>query len=201
MTARLEGPLDQTAAEIRALRVALLLNGAMFVIGTAAGLLADSIGLLADALDMLADAGAYGLSLAAIGRSGLFKARVAGASGVILCVLGGGVLLDAVRRAFSESQPESSVIVLVSFVSLLVNAYVIRMLMRLRRQEVHIRAAWLFTRADVVANLAVMFAGVLVMFTGSRFPDILAGLGVGCYVMFEGVGILRSARRSLLSGS
>ncbi len=193
--------MDQTRAETRALRIALLLNGAMFVIGTAAGLLAGSIGLLADALDMLADAGAYGLSLAAIGRSGLFKARVAGASGVILFVLGGGVLLDAVRRAFSESQPESSVIVLVSFVSLLVNAYVIRMLMRLRRQEVHIRAAWLFTRADVVANLAVMSAGVLVMFTGSRFPDILAGLGVGCYVMFEGVGILRNARRSLLSGS
>jgi Co/Zn/Cd efflux system component len=93
--------LDQTQAEIRALRVALLLNGAMFVIGTAAGLLADSIGLLADALDMFADAGAYGLSLAAIGRSGLFKARVAGASGAILFVLGGGVLLDAVRRAGS----------------------------------------------------------------------------------------------------
>jgi cation diffusion facilitator family transporter len=193
--------LDQTQAEIRALRVALLLNGAMFVIGTAAGLLADSIGLLADALDMFADAGAYGLSLAAIGRSGLFKARVAGASGAILFVLGGGVLLDAVRRAFSESQPESGVIVLVSLVSLMVNAYVIRMLTRLRRHEVHIRAAWLFTRADVVANLAVMSAGVLVMFTGSRFPDILAGLGVGCYVMFEGVGILRNARRSLLSGS
>jgi cation diffusion facilitator family transporter len=188
--------VDQTQTETRALRIALLLNGAMFVIGTAAGLLADSIGLLADALDMLADAGAYGLSLAAIGRSGLFKARVAGASGAILILLGTGVLVDAFRRAFSDSQPESAVILLVSLLSLAVNAYVIRMLTRLRRHEVHIRAAWLFTRADVVANMAVLTAGVLVMFTGSRFPDILAGLGVGCYVMFEGAGIVRNARHA-----
>ena len=41
----------------------LSLNAAMFVIGMAAGLLAQSIGLLADALDMLTDATAYVLAL------------------------------------------------------------------------------------------------------------------------------------------
>jgi Co/Zn/Cd efflux system component len=53
----------------RTLRIALTLNLAMFVIGTTAGLGAQSSGLLADALDMLADASAYAIGLLAVTRS------------------------------------------------------------------------------------------------------------------------------------
>ena len=63
----------KTEAERKTLRVALSLNAAMFVIGTVAGLLAQSTGLLADALDMLTDAVAYGLALMAISRGLAFK--------------------------------------------------------------------------------------------------------------------------------
>lgn len=51
----------QTEAERVTLRTALALNATMFVVGTAAGLWAQSSGLMADALDMLADASAYAL--------------------------------------------------------------------------------------------------------------------------------------------
>ena len=58
-------------------RIALLLNVGMFVIGTTAGVLSQSNGLLADALDMLTDAIAYVLALMAITRGPEFKKNAA----------------------------------------------------------------------------------------------------------------------------
>ena len=190
----LVGHSGTSAAESRILRTALVLNGAMFVVGLVSGLIADSLGLVADSLDMLADAGAYGLSLAAIGRSDRFKGRVALLSGTLLLLLGCGVLLDAARRAIGTSEPESAAIIVVATLSLAVNAYVIRTLTRFRKGEVHLRAAWIFTRADVVANVAVITSGLLVLATGSRYPDLVAGFGVGCYVVREAWEILSTSR-------
>lgn len=186
----------ETSGERRVLRIALALNATMFVVGLGAGLVAESLALVADSLDMLADALAYGLSLAAIGRSDLFKARVASISGSILFVLGIGVVLDVVRRALQGSDPDSAFMVATALLSLVVNAYVIRTLARFRRGEVHLRAAWLFTRADVVANFGVILSGLLVFVTGSRYPDLIVGFAIGCYVIREAVEILNSARHS-----
>lgn len=183
-------------SERRVLRTALGLNATMFVVGLAAGLIAESLGLIADSLDMLADALAYGLSLAAISRPALFKARVARLSGTLLLLLGAGVVLDVARRAWLGSDPESGVMMVTAALSLAVNAYVIRLLTRFRRGEVHLRAAWLFTRADVVANIGVIVSGLLVLLTGSRYPDLIVGLAIGAYVIREALEILENARRA-----
>ena len=184
------------AGERRVLWIALALNATMFVVGLVAGLAGNSLGLIADSLDMLADALAYGLSLAAIGRSALFKARVARMSGTLLFVLGVGVVADVIRRALSGSEPESGIMLVTAAASLVVNLIVIRMLTRFRKGEVHLRAAWLFTRADVVANLGVMLSAAAVALTGSRYPDLVVGFAIGCYVIREAVEILQNARRA-----
>jgi hypothetical protein len=57
----------------KTLRVALVLNATMFVVGMAAGLWAQSSGLMPDALDMVIDATAYGLRLMAVTRGPPFK--------------------------------------------------------------------------------------------------------------------------------
>ena len=67
----------------------------------------------------------------------------------------------------------------VAFVSFLVNANVLRLLGRYRQGEVHLRATWIFTRVDVIANIGVMISGLLVLLTGSRIPYLLVGGGIG----------------------
>jgi Co/Zn/Cd efflux system component len=186
----------QASAERRVLSIALGLNASMFVVGLVAGLFGESLGLIADSLDMLADALAYGLSLAAIGRASIFKARVARMSGTLLLVLGLGVVVDVARRALAGSDPEAGIMLATASLSLVVNATVIRMLTRFRRGEVHLRAAWIFTRADVVANIGVILSAVLVFLTGSRYPDLIVGLAIGGYVIWEAVEILQRARRA-----
>jgi Co/Zn/Cd efflux system component len=70
------------------------------------------------------------------------------------------------------------------------------MLARYRQGEVHLRASWIFTRADVIANLAVILAALLVKVTQSRMPDIVIGLAIGIYVVREAIEIRTMASRS-----
>ena len=168
----------------------------MFVVEVAAGIIAGSVGLIADGLDMLSDASAYAIGLIAIGRTDRFKANAAAASGFLLLLLGLGVMVDVVRRAVSGEAPEGSIMIVVAAIALTVNSIVLRMLGKQRNQEVHMRATWIFTRADVVANIAVILSGVAVLVTGNRFVDLIVGGAIGIYVIREAAEILREAREA-----
>lgn len=182
--------------ERRVLMMALSLNATMFVVGIVAGVLAKSTGLIADSLDMLADAGAYGIALVAIRRGGLFKARAATVSGMVLLALGVGVLGEAVRRGLSRTSPQIVIMLGVAFVSLIVNSTVLYQLGKFRRGSVHMKATWIFTRADVIANIAVILSGAGISLTGWNVLDAMVGAGIGLYVCKEGWEILREARES-----
>ncbi len=186
----------QNAQERRVLRIALVLNAAMAVIGGVAGWIAQSAGLLADALDMLSDATAYAIGLIAIGRAARFKANAAWLSGSVLLVLGLGVLVEVGRRVIHGAEPLSGWMIGTALLSLAVNVTVLRMLSPLKSGEVHLRATWLFTRADVVANLGVILAGLLVLWSGSPYPDFVIGTLIGLYVIKEAAEILGDARRA-----
>jgi len=186
----------ETKAQQRVLWIALILNATMFVAEVTAGVIANSTGLIADGLDMLADASAYAIALAAVGRSARFKANAATLSGGLLLVLGIGVLVDVVRRIVSGEPPEGVWMLAVAAVALAVNATVLRLLSKQRKDEVHIRATWIFTRADVVANIGVILAGVAVLLTGIRYFDLAVGAAIGVYVAKEALEILSEAREA-----
>lgn len=182
--------------EQRILRIALALNAAMAIVGGVAGWIAQSTGLLADALDMLSDASAYGIGLLAIGRTARFKANAALLSGMLLLVLGVGVLVEVGRRVLHGADPLSGWMIGTALLSLAVNVSVLRLLAPLKDGEVHLRATWLFTRADVVANVGVIVAGGLVLLLKSPYPDLVIGALIGLYVTKEAFEILSDARQA-----
>ena len=184
----------QPDAERATLRIALALNATMFVVGTAAGVWAQSSGLLADALDMLVDASAYALALLAVGRGAAFKRNAARWSGALLLILGAGIVVDAIRRSVYGSEPVGQAMMAFSLASLAVNVTVLRLLGRFRHGEVHLRSTWIFTRADVLANVGVFASGLVVWLTGVRVADLVAGFAIGLYVAKESIEILRATR-------
>jgi Co/Zn/Cd efflux system component len=147
-----------------------------------------------DALDMLSDAGAYAIALAAIGRSPLFKARSAAVNGLVVLMLGLGVLVEVGRRAIYGSEPQSAWMIGVASLALVVNVSVLWILRPIQQGEVHLRATWICTRADVVANAGVIVSGVLVAATGFRIADLIVAAAIGAYVIKEAIEILREAR-------
>ena len=186
----------ETTAQRRTLWLALVLNAAMFVVETGFGLRFSSAALVADGLDMLSDASVYGIALLAIGRSLAFKARSASFSGIMLLVLGLGLIAEVARRFWYGAAPGGMAMIVVSLLALAVNAAVLRLLARHRDQGVHMRATWIFTRADVLANIAVILAGLAVLATGSRAFDLVVGLAIGAYVVREALEILQEAREA-----
>lgn len=189
----------ETQAQRRTLWTALALNAIMFVAEVASGIVFNSTGLVADGFDMLSDACVYGIALAAIGRGNTFKANAATTSGILLLALGIGLIVEVVRRAFSGDAPAGFGMIAVSLPALAVNIIVLRLLARQRSAEVHMRAAWIFTRADVVANLAVILSGIAVVLTQSRYFDLTVGAAIGAYVIREAFEILTEARNARLA--
>lgn len=104
-------------------------------------------------------------------------------------------MVDAIRRTLKGDVPELLLMAGAAVRSLLVNATVLRMLTRFRTGEVDLSASWIFTRADVIANIGVMIAALLVAATALRTADLVVGLAIGAYVITEAREILRDARR------
>jgi cation diffusion facilitator family transporter len=183
-------------AESKVLWQLLAINAVMFLLEFVIGWLAQSTGLIADSLDMLADAGVYGIGLYAVGRSLRAKTHTASVSGILQIALATLVVVDVLRRYVVGSEPFAGLMMGVSLLALAANLACLALLAKHRDGEVHMRASWIFSTNDVLANLGVILAGALVYFTGSRTPDLIIGLIIALLVARGGVQILREARVS-----
>jgi len=179
------------AAESRVLGQLLAINALMFIVELVLGLIAQSAGLIADSLDMFADAAVYGLSLYAVGRAAKAQRRAAQLSGWLQILLAVGALGEVGRRAVMGSEPVEALMIGVALLALLANLSCVALLAKHRGGGVHLKASWIFSTNDVLANLGVVLAGVLVKVTGSAWPDLLVGAAVGCLVLWGAVRILR----------
>lgn len=182
--------------EKKTLIVLLSINAFMFVTELILGWLAESTGLIADSLDMLADAAVYGLSLYAVGKGILHQARAAQVSGFLQIILGLGVLFEVLRRLMFGSEPQSTLIISVGAVALLANIICLVLISKHREGGVHMRASWIFSTNDVIANLGVIVSGVLVAIIGSRFPDLIVGTIISLIVVLGGIKILQDAKET-----
>jgi cation diffusion facilitator family transporter len=191
----------ESAAQARVLWILLAINGAMFVSELGAGIVAESTALIADSFDMLADAAVYAVSIYAVSRSPLARAAAARLSGQLQLGLGVFAFLEVARRALFGSSPEPSFMIAVSTIALGANVICLRLIAAHREGGVHMRASFIFSQNDVIANCTVILSGFLVALSGWPFWDLLAGAGIGCLVFWGGLRILREARTAARSAS
>jgi len=179
----------------RVLRILLGINAAMFVAEFIAGVIAESTGLIADSLDMLADATVYLIALFAVGKAASAKITAAEVSGYFQIVLAIGVAGEILRRTIWGSDPEPLYMVGVSLLALLANTVCLVLIAKHRDGEVHMRASWIFSKNDVIANVGVILGGMLVYASGSRWPDLGIGAIIVGVVLRGGIAIIADARR------
>jgi cation diffusion facilitator family transporter len=185
----------KNTAERKTLRILLLINGIMFVVGIVGGIVAHSTALVADSLDMFADASVYTMSLYAVGKSAHHKNRAAIFSGIFQIALAVMTVVDVIRRFVWGSSPEPGWMMAIALLAMIVNSYGLYLLSKHRQGEVHMRASWIFTQNDVIANFSVIVAGLLVVLFQSRLPDLIVGFGIASLVVWGGIRIIRDAQR------
>ncbi|MDH5229791.1 MAG: cation transporter [Gammaproteobacteria bacterium] len=177
----------------RVLILLLLINFGMFLFEIVFGLIAQSTALIADSLDMLADATVYAIAWVAVGRSVSLKIKAARVSGLLQITLGLMVLSDVVRRFFIGSEPQSLIMFAIGTLALLANIICLGLIAKHRQGEVHMRASWIFSKNDVIANLGILLAAGLVYLFESNWPDLLVGAVVAIVVIRGGIQILRES--------
>ena len=187
------------ASQKRVLYWLLGINAVMFFVEMTLGILADSTALIADSMDMLADAVVYGIGIYAVGKSILHKAKAAQISGYFQLLLGVIILIDITRRLFLGSEPISSLMIGMGFIALIANVACLVIIRNHKNDEVHMRASWIFSANDVIANMGVIIAGVLVVWLDSRVPDLVIGCIVSIVVLRGAWMILKDAKQEVLN--
>ena len=189
------GAEENSGTQAKLLWYVLFINLGFFFLEITTGWLSKSMGLIADSLDMLADAIVYGLSLWATGASSHRKAGVATASGYFQILLATIGLIEVVRRFIGfEELPDFRMMIVISILALTANSFCLYLLQQDRSDESHMKASMIFTSNDVIINIGVICAGVLVLLTGSRFPDLIIGGVVFVIVVIGAFRILKLAR-------
>ena len=165
----------------------LLINAAFFIIEIIAGLLAGSMGLVADSLDMFADAIVYGMAIYAVHKSSFTKKKVARISGYLQLALAIFGIAEVIRRyLISNSLPDHRLMIWISAFAFIGNAICFYLLQKHKNPEAHIVASKIFTGNDVLMNLGVIIAGVLVFVFHSFLPDLVIGTLVFALI-FRGI--------------
>lgn len=191
-----EATPEHDRVQRRILWTVLIINFGFFLVEIVAGAIAGSMGLVADSLDMLADAIVYALSLWAVGTAVNRKRRVATLAGYFQLALAGIGFAEVVRRFLGmETVPDSGTMIVVSVVALIANSFCLYLLQKSRDQEAHMKASMIFTSNDVIINSGVILAGMLVIVTGSRIPDLVIG-AVVFVIVFRGALRILSLGRS-----
>lgn len=183
---------DDRHKERRVLWQVLYINFFFFVLEILTGFIARSMGLVADSLDMLADSIVYALSLFAVGGTVSRKKKVAGIAGyfqLTLAIFGFG---EVIRRFMGhEETPEFHLMIIISVLALTGNAICLYLLQKSKSREAHMQASMIFTSTDVIVNIGVIVAGVIVYFTNSKVPDLVIGtiifvlVGRGAYRILQ----------------
>lgn len=174
----------------------LAINFAFFIIEMTTGIISKSMGLVADSLDMLADSFVYGISLLAVGGTLTRKkgiAKLAGYFQITLAIIG---FVEVLRRFFgAEKLPDFSTMIVVSIFALIANGICLYILQKSKsKEEAHMKASMIFTSNDVIINLGVIAAGLLVNWLNSSKPDLIIGTIVFALVIQGAFRILKLSK-------
>ena len=161
----------------KVLWLVLIINLVFFILEMSYGLVSKSMGLVADSLDMMADSFVYAISLIAVGKSLMYKkaiAKIAGYFQIVLALIGLG---EVIRRIIYPVEfPNYLTMIIISIFALIGNVICLYLLQRSRdKEEAHMKASLIFTSNDVVINLGVILAGILVYWLNSNMPDLIIG--------------------------
>ena len=172
------------------------INFAFFLIEMATGIISKSMGLVADSLDMLADSFVYGISLIAVGGTISRKKQIAKLAGYFQITLAIVGFIEVLRRFFgAELLPDFSTMIVVSIFALIANGICLYILQKSKsKEEAHMKASMIFTSNDVIINLGVIIAGLLVNWLNSNKPDLIVGTIVFIVVIQGAFRILKLSK-------
>ena len=200
-------------ANATTLAVALGLTTTFLVAEVVAGLVFNSLALLSDAAHMFTDAAALAIALAAI-RVGQrkptdsytfgyrrFEILAAAFNAILLFAVAIYVLVEGVKRIVEPEPVQSTGMLLVAVLGLVINLISMRLLSSHKDKSLNVKGAYLEVWADMLGSIGVIAGALVIRFTGWRFVDPIVAVGIGLWVLPRTWILLKDTTRILLEGA
>lgn len=195
-----------------AFAIGIALNLGFVVIEAVYGFYANSMALLSDAGHNLSDV--LGLVVAWIGAAmmtrgssprftyGLKKGSILAAliNGLFLLVAVGAIGAEAIRRLFHPSPTDGETVMIVAGVGIVINGVTALLFAPGREDDINIRGAYLHMAADAAVSAAVVFAGLVILWTGQQWVDSVMSLAVAAVILWSSFGLLKESIWMSLAG-
>mgnify|MGYP000110772763 CR=1 FL=1 len=175
----------------RALVIAFIINLIMMSVDLWYGLMMNSASLLGDAANNSGDVFILGSSILVLSSTTEVKKRLAFFKGIIMTVFGLWAFYHVYLGMIGESVLFGNIISIVGVMSLAGNASVAFMMYKHQHKDINFMSAFICCRNDAIASAGIILAGLLVIFTGSFWPDIIIGAIVAIIVCHGGIKIIR----------
>jgi cation diffusion facilitator family transporter len=133
---------------------------------------------------------------------GLKKAPIlaALANSLFLLVAVGAIGAEAIRRLFHPTHTEGGTVMIVAAIGIAVNGITALLFARGRDHDLNIRGAYLHMASDAAVSMAVVFAGLVILWTGQRWIDPAMSLAVAVVILWGGIGLLKESVWMSLAG-
>ncbi len=195
-----------------AFAIGITLNIGFVIVEVIFGFIANSMSLVADAGHNLSDV--LGLVLAWTAAMmarraasprftyGLKKAPIlaALANSLILLIAVGAIGGEAIRRLFHPSVTQGGTVTLVAAAGILVNGLTALLFARGRRHDINIKAAYLHMAGDALVSVAVVVAGLAIVWTGEQWIDPAMSLAVAVVILWSSIDLLKESVWMSLAG-
>jgi cobalt-zinc-cadmium efflux system protein len=194
-----------------AFAIGIALNLGFVIVEAGFGFYANSIALISDAGHNLSDvlglvvawAAAIMARRAASPRFtyGLKKAPILAAlfNSLFLMVAVGAIGAEAVRHLFHPSPTNGKIVMIVAAVGILVNGLTAALFSR-GQHDINIRAAFLHMASDALVSVAVIFAGLVILWTGQQWVDPVMSIAVAIVILWGSIGLLKESVWMSLAG-
>lgn len=196
----------------RAFAIGIALNVAFVIAEVVFGFFANSMSLLADAGHNLSDVLGLVLAWAAAMMArraasprftyGLKKAPIlaALANSLLLLIAVGAIGGEAIRRLFHPSVTNGPTVTLVAAVGIVINGLTALLFARGRQSDINIGAAYLHMAGDALVSVAVVIAGLAIIWTGQQWIDPAMSLAVAIVILWSSVDLLKESVWMSLAG-
>jgi cobalt-zinc-cadmium efflux system protein len=187
-----------------AFATAVTLNLGFTVFEVIYALMANSMGLLADAVHNFGDV--FGLVLA-WGANWLmslparkrysygFKRTTiiaALANAIILVASSGVIAYESIQKLLNVTEVNEVIVMITACVGIFINGGTALLFMK-GQDDLNIKGAFTHLMADALVAIGVVFAGVLIYYTGKMWIDPVVGLLIVATILFGTWGLLRDS--------
>lgn len=196
----------------RAFAIGIVLNLLFVLVEAYYGWHADSLALLSDAGHNLSDVlgllvawGGYYLGKLRPDRKhtyGWGRASIMGAmfNALLLLVVVGGIVLEAVDRFIHPMPIEGGVVMLVAAIGVVINGLTAWLFVSGNKNDLNLRGAFLHMLADALVSFGVVIIGALYLLSGWAWLDPAISLMIALVILFSTWDLLQRSLHLSLDG-